>query len=136
MSLTDDGLRPIVPYLVNDENGEPALQGSKCGACGEVFLGVCKVCARCCARGTMAPIWLAKSGSLYNYTTVYRSNPDVSTPFVSAIVDLDGGGTIMGNLVAPQNDIKFDMRVKLVFNKADAVDAKGRSYLTYHFVKA
>ena len=43
---------------------------------------------------------------------------------------------VKGNLVAPEDEIRFDMPVRLVFGQADNVDAKGRFYLTYHFVKA
>lgn len=129
-------LRPIVPYIGKDAQGGPALIGSKCGGCGEILIGRPAVCIRCGARGGMEEITLGKSGTLYNYTTVHRCLPGVPVPFVFAIVDLDGGGTVKGNLVADDADIAYDMRVRLVFETAAQTDAKGRSYLTYHFVKA
>ena len=60
-------------------------------------------------------------------------------PFISAIVDLDGGGTVKGNLngVAPNPEaIKFDMPVKLVFGDAGRKDKDGNAYLAYSFVPA
>jgi uncharacterized protein len=129
-------LLPIVPYLARNAAGEPHLFGSKCSACGEIFLGSKSVCARCGGRATMIPIALASSGKVYVWTTVYRSLPGVATPFVFAIVDLEGGGVVKGTLDVPENEICFDMQVKIVFEKAADLDAVGRSYLTYYFAKA
>jgi uncharacterized OB-fold protein len=130
----DEGLLPIVPYIALNSRGEPELLGRRCMACGEIFLGRPKVCARCGARDAMKTTQLASTGKLYVWTTVNRSLPGVPTPFVFAIVDLDGGGVVKGTLMAPERELRYDLPVKIVFEKADAVDAKGRSYLTYHFV--
>jgi len=67
---------------------------------------------------------------------VHRSRPGVVTPFVSAIVELDGGGVLKGTLEAPVDEVRFDMPIKVLFRKADQVDAKGRSYITYYFARA
>ena len=60
-------------------------------------------------------------------------------PFISAIVDLDGGGTVKGNLIdfppSPEA-IKFDMPVKVVFRDAGRKDKDGASYLAYFFTAA
>lgn len=84
----------------------------------------------------MRSLSLGKTGTLYNYTTVHRCLPGVPVPFVFGIVDLDGGGTVKGNIVADADDLRFDMPVRLVFETLERADAKGRSYLSYHFVKA
>ena len=60
-------------------------------------------------------------------------------PFVFAIVDLDDGGSIKGNLVGiePRPDaIQFDMRVKVMFVDANVRDKEGNSYLSYVFTPA
>jgi uncharacterized protein len=134
--VDDADLLPIVPYIARDVKGEPGLFGRKCSACGEIALGSPTVCARCGTRDDAIPVTLANTGKLYVWTTVHRSLPGIATPFVFAIVDLDGGGVVKGNLIAPECDIRFDMPVKVVFGKAGQVDARGRSYLTYHFAKA
>jgi uncharacterized OB-fold protein len=38
----------------------------------------------------------SNSGTLYAYSIVHRSFPGIEVPYVSAIVDLDGGGTVEG----------------------------------------
>ena len=87
----------------------------------------------------MAPARLADTGTLYNFTVVHRNFPGVAVPFVSAIVDLDGGGTLKGNLidiVPSPAAIKFDMPVKVVFGDAGRKDKDGNSYLAYFFTPA
>ena len=67
---------------------------------------------------------------------VHRSYPGVEVPFVSAIVDLDGGLSFKGTLkgVAP-DALKAGMPVRLVFDDAGgAVDADGNPYVGFHFV--
>jgi uncharacterized OB-fold protein len=130
---------PVAPYLKTPDGGEPYLEGHKCGKCGEIFLGARRVCGACGARDAMSAVKLANTGKLYNWTVVYRNFPGVEVPFISAIVDLDGGGSIKGNLVDmlpdPQS-IKFDMPVKVVYRDAGRKDKEGNSYLSYFFVPA
>ncbi|HEV2364106.1 MAG TPA: OB-fold domain-containing protein [Caulobacteraceae bacterium] len=130
---------PVVPFLKIPDDGEPYLEGHKCSACGEVFLGAHPACAACGARGTLKPLRLANKGKLYNFTVVHRNFPGVEVPFISAIVDLEGGGSLKGNLVdiVPSPEaLKFDMPVEVVFRDAGRKDKQGRSYLSYFFTPA
>jgi uncharacterized OB-fold protein len=131
--------RPAVPFIAIPDEGEPYLVGSRCAKCGETFLGKREICAACGARSAMQEVTLSDRGTLYNYTIVHRNFPGVPVPFVSAIVDLEGGGTLKGNLegVAPVPDaIKFDMPVKVVIKDAGRKDKEGHSYLAYFFQPA
>ena len=130
---------PVVSYLKIPDGGDPYLEGHKCGACGAVFLGERMVCASCGARNQMKATRLSNDGKLYNFTIVHRNFPGVPVPFISAIVDLEGGGTLKGNLVdqIPSAEaIKFDMPVKVVYRDAGRKDKDGNSYLSYFFVPA
>ena len=130
---------PVTPFLKIPENGDPYLEGCKCGHCGEVFIGQRMVCANCGTRNKMQAIKLANKGKLYNFTIVHRNFPGVPVPFISAIVDLDGGGHIKGNLIdmVPSAEaIKFDMPVNVVFRDAGRKDKDGNSYLSYFFTPA
>ncbi|MET0182833.1 MAG: OB-fold domain-containing protein [Caulobacterales bacterium] len=136
---------PIVPYLKIPESGAPYLEGIKCKACSEVFIGQGRltagkhVCQKCGAIEQMETVKLGNTGKLYNYTVVHRSFPGVKTPFISAIVDLDGGGSIRGNLINVEptpEAIKFDTPVKVVYEIAPAKDKEGNSYLSYYFTPA
>mgnify|MGYP001097298372 FL=1 len=128
---------PVVDYLKLPENGDPFLEGHKCSNCGAIFLGERKVCSSCFSRETLEAVKLNNSGKLYSYSIVCRSFPGIDVPYISAIVDLDGGGTIKGNLIDVEPDpekIKFDMPVEIIFDDAlGRKDADGNSYISYFF---
>ena len=128
---------PVVDYLKLPENGDPFLEGHKCSKCGAIFLGERKVCSNCFSRDTLGAVKLNNTGKLYSYSIVFRSFPGIDVPYISAIVDLDGGGTIKGNLIDVEPDpekIKFDMPVEVIFDDAlGRKDADGNSYISYFF---
>jgi uncharacterized OB-fold protein len=41
---------------------------------------------------------MADTGTVRSYTIVHRAAPGVVVPFVSAIVELDGGGVVKANI--------------------------------------
>ena len=131
---------PAVPYLKIPENGEPYLEAYKCGECGAKFLGERDVCSKCGARDQMSAVTLPNTGKLYSYSIVHRSFPGIAVPYVSAIVDLDDGTAIKGNLINVDPDpesIPFDMPVEVVYDDAlGRKDAAGNAYLSYFFQPA
>ena len=102
-----------------------------------IFLGERSVCSNCSSRDKIEKIELGNKGKLYSYCIVHRSFPGIDVPYISAIVDLDDGGTLKGNLIDCEPDpekIKFDMPVEIVFDDAlGRKDAEGNSYLSYFF---
>jgi len=131
---------PVVPYLKIPEDGEPYLEGHKCGSCGATFLGERTVCSKCGARDQMSPVTLPNKGELYAYSIVHRSFPGIEVPYVSAVVDLEDGTAIKGNLIDVEPDpekIPFGMPVEVVFDDAlGRKDKDGNSYLSYFFKPA
>ncbi len=128
---------PVVEYLKLPEDGDPYLEGHKCGNCNSIFLGERDVCSKCTTRGKIEPVKLSNKGKLYSYSITFRSFPGIDVPYISAIVDLEGGGTIKGNLIDCEPDpekIEFDMPVEVVFDNAlGRKDAEGNSYISYFF---
>ena len=130
---------PVLPLLKIPEAGEPYLEGHKCRHCGAIFLGERKVCAKCGTRDQMEATPLSNRGKLYVYSIVHRSFPGIETPYVSAIVDLEGGGTVKGNLVHIDPDpekIRMGMPVEVIYEIAPRKDQEGNEYLTYYFQPA
>lgn len=129
-----------MPYLKIPEKGDPYLEGYRCGACGATYLGERSVCSKCGARDQMAAVKLPNKGQLYVYSIVHRSFPGIQVPYVSAVVDLEDGTAIKGNLIDVEPDpekIEFGMPVEVVY--ADALgrkDKDGNSYLSYFFKPA
>ena len=85
----------------------------------------------------MHPTRLANRGTLYVYSIVHRTFPGIEVPYVSAVVDLEGGGTVKGNLIdiEPKPEkIKLGMPVEVVYKDAlGRKDKEGNSYLSYFF---
>lgn len=131
---------PAVPYLKIPEDGDPYLEGHRCGGCGAIFLGERPVCSKCGARGALDPVKLANQGKLHVYSIVHRSFPGIEVPYISAIVDLEGGGTVKGNLIGVDPDpekIQFGMPVEVVYKDAlGRKDREGNAYLSHFFQPA
>jgi uncharacterized OB-fold protein len=128
---------PVVEWLKLPDAGEPYLEGYKCQSCSAVFLGARTVCSKCGARDKLKTTRLANTGTLYVYSIVHRSFPGIEVPYVSAIVDLDGGGTLKGNLInidpVPEK-IRPGMPVEVVYKDAlGRKDREGNSYVSYFF---
>ena len=132
--------RAAVNYLKIPDNGDPYLEGQKCSSCAAIFTDKRSVCAKCGGRNTLAPHKLSTKGKVYSYSIVHRTFPGVETPFVSAVVDLEGGGTLKGNLIdiepTPEN-VKFGMDVEVVIKDAlGRKDKEGNNYLCFFFTPA
>lgn len=128
---------PVAPFLKIPSDGEPYLEGSDCQKCHATFVGSRTACAKCGARAAFVTRKLSQRGSLYAYSIVHRSFPGVAVPYISAIVDLDGGGSLKGNMIDIEPDparLQFGMPVEVVFGDAlGRKDDKGRSYVSYFF---
>ena len=135
-----EGPLPVVDWLKGAGTNDPYLEGHKCGACGAVFLGERANCSSCGARDQMGTERLSNKGKLYSYSIVHRSFPGIDVPYISAIVDLDGGGTVKGNLINIDPDpanLDFDMPVEVIFDDAlGRKDKDGNSYISYFFQPA
>lgn len=140
MSETASAPLPVVDYLKLPADGEPYLEGHQCGECKAIFLGERSNCGKCGARDTIKTMKLSNKGKLYVYCIVHRSFPGIEVPYISAIVDLEGGGTVKGNLINVEPDpekLTFDMPVEVVYQDAlGRKDADGNSYISYFFQPA
>jgi uncharacterized OB-fold protein len=87
----------MVEYLVLGD-GAPHLRANACTECGALYFDRRNACAKCGKR-KFEPKKLKDTGSLRAFTIVHRAAPGVPTPYVSAVVDLDGGGVVKANLV-------------------------------------
>lgn len=91
---------------------------------GRITLGWCTCCdahiwppaARC--RQCMHPVTkehtLPGTGRVHTYTVVHRPAPGFPAPYVLAYIDLDGGPTVLANIVdSPLDEIRVDATVAL-----------------------
>ena len=136
MAEAATGPRPVVPFLKIPASGDPYLEGHQCKECGAIFLGERSTCSKCGTTGKIEPKKLSNRGELYVFSIIHRSFPGIEVPYVSAIVDLEGGGTVKGNLVNVDPDpakIRMGMPVEVIYKIAPRKDREGNEYLTYYF---
>lgn len=128
---------PGVPYIKFDPAGAPYIEGHRCPACQAAFTFAPMACPRCASRQPMQPFRSQGRGTLHTFTVVSRSYPGIAVPFVSAIVDLDDGLVLKGNLTGVEPDpaaIPFGLPVEVYFDAANGQAAKdGTPYITYFF---
>ncbi|HEX4862565.1 MAG TPA: OB-fold domain-containing protein [Acidimicrobiales bacterium] len=115
--MTTDRI-PMVSYLDLTGDDGPRLRGNRCEVCSAVFFDRRNGCARCGAGPeAFQAVELSPRGVLLSFTIVHRAAPKVPTPYISVVVELDGGGVIKANLIGVEPDpasIKLGGRVELV----------------------
>ena len=107
------GQVPYVSYLQLGD--DPHLVANSCTSCGALFFDRRNACASC-GGAAFGSRRLANDGVLRAFTIVHRATPEVTVPYVSGIVDLDGGGVVKANVVGidPTPDqVALGMKVKL-----------------------
>ncbi len=78
---------------------------------------------------------LATTGVVRSYTIIHRAAPNVPVPYVSSVVELDGGGVVKANLVDAGSDpekIELGMPVRLVTFTC-GVDEEGTEAVAFGF---
>jgi len=126
---------PMVDYLVLGD--EPHLVANKCESCGSLFFDRRNACASCGGR-SFARVDIPPTGKVRSFTIVHRAAPGVPAPFVSAVIDLDGGGKVKANIVGVEpvpEKITLGMSVKLATFVA-GTDSKGIEAVAFGFAPA
>jgi uncharacterized protein len=126
---------PYVAYL--SLGSDPHLVANECGSCGALYFDRRNACANCGGRnfGTRR---LASHGVLRAFTIVHRASPDVQVPYISGIVDLEGGGVVKANIVGidPEpGSLSLGMKVKLT-TFGIGTDSAGTEAVTFGYEPA
>jgi uncharacterized OB-fold protein len=115
----------------------PQLKAFQCSGCGARYFDKRLACSRCFGR-TFDVVHLPFTGVVRSFTIVHRAAKGVRTPFISAIVELDGGTTVKANVVGcdpvPES-VRPGMAVRLTTFVA-GVDAAGTEAIAYAFEPA
>jgi uncharacterized protein len=105
----------MVDYLVlSDQSAH--LVANRCHECGALFFDRRNACASCGGQ-TFSPRTLDTTGTLRTFTIVHRAAPNVPAPYISGVVELDGGGVIKANLhnvACDPDEVPLGGRVQLM----------------------
>ncbi len=127
---------PIVNYLVVGD-GEPHLAAWESTESGALYFDRRNADAK--SGGTeFRRKKLAGTGRVRSFTIVHRTVPGVPAPYVSALIDLDGGGVVKSNLanVSPDPEhVKLGMPVRLTTFVA-GTDDDGTEAIAFAFEPA
>src|SRR5271170_6672244 len=134
---TDAGPRPILPIFKLDP--KPHLVGSKCEACGAVFLDLKRIACSKCGATVFHQIPLSTKGNVWVFSVIHQSFPGIKTPYITAIVDLPEGVSVKSTLVdvdpeeLQKNPQKaFGMPVEIVGNVV-AKDRQGHDVVAFQY---
>ena len=81
---------PFKEGLFEEVDGEPALIGSRCRACGQVFFPSKSFCLNCMSED-LESVYLNRNGSLYTFTTVYLPSEHFPPPYTVGWIELPEG---------------------------------------------
>lgn len=127
---------PIVGYLCLDD-GPPHLRAHECVRCGALFFDRRNACSRC-GRRTFRNRALATEGTVSTFSIVHQTAPNVEVPFVSAVVELAGGGAVKTTIreIEPEpSAIRLGMPVQLT-TFVVGTDDDGTEAVAFAFVPA
>jgi uncharacterized OB-fold protein len=123
---------PMVDYLVLGD--EPHLTAHECKQCGALYFDRRNACAQCSGR-TFSARDLAPSGVVRSFSIIHQAAPGVPVPYISSIIDLDGGGSVKANLanVEPEpSHVTLGMKVRLT-TFAAGTDDDGTEAIAFAF---
>jgi uncharacterized protein len=104
---------PLIDYLVL--GSAPHLVARECTSCHARYFGRRNACANC-FEDEFCSVELPTSGVVRSFTIVSQAAPGIPTPFVAAIIDLDGT-SVRANLLNVEPDdehVRLGMEVRLV----------------------
>lgn len=138
-ATTEKQNKPLLPFIKIPDNypDEPAyLWGSQCGACGTKFLGDRVACGKCGSTGPFSEVKFGDEGEIYVFSVVHQSVPGIEAPYVAAIIDLDDGISVRGNVYGldptKPDPAWFGKRVKMYTEKV-ATDRDGNDVIAAKF---
>jgi uncharacterized protein len=116
-----------VPLFWRLKKSKYMLIGSKCENCGEFYFPPRVICSKCRSRGKIVEHQFSGRGSIEEFTII-RTPPEGferQAPYAVAIIRLDEGTNIAGQVVGDIGEVKADRRVRAVFRRITQDGADG-----------
>ena len=108
-----------VPLFWRLKKSKYMLIGSKCETCGQAFFPPRVVCTKCRSKGRIIDHQFTGNGVIESFTVI-RVPPEGfegHTPYAIAIIRLDEGTNISGQIAGNIEDVAIGRRVRPVFRK-------------------
>jgi hypothetical protein len=112
------------------------LVGVKCATCNAAYFPKRSVCPHCRRKGKLEEVQFSGTGKVFSFTEV-TSPPEGfedQVPYVLAIIELDEGARLTGQVVdASNSDVKIGSRVERVFRVIQRDDPEGLVHYGFKF---
>ena len=114
------------------------LVGTHCPNCDEYYFPPRSICPNCRRAAQMEDHKFKGTGTVVTYTVIYNSTEDFKrqTPYTLAIIQLDEGPRLTGQVIVNPEEAKIGMRVKPVFRILGKEGDRGIIYYGTKFVPA
>jgi uncharacterized OB-fold protein len=108
-----------VPLYWRLQKSRYTLTGTKCHTCNTPYFPPKDFCPSCRRKGEVKPFRFSGFGRILSHTVI-RIPPEGFerfTPYAVAIIELDEGTRISGQVIGDPEQVKIDARVTPVFRK-------------------
>ncbi len=108
-----------VPLFWRLKDSKYRLIGSRCTTCKEVFFPKKNLCPVCRRRGSIEDMQFNGNGRIVSYTIV-RVPPEgfeKYAPYAVAVIDLEEGARVSGQVVGNITKVRTGKQVRTVFRK-------------------
>lgn len=112
------------------------LIGTHCTTCNEFYFPPRQMCPNCRRDGRIESHKFKGTGEVVTYTVIHTAAKgfEMQTPYNLAIIKLDEGPSLTGQVVCRPDEMKIGMRVFSVFRKLGEESEKGMIYYGTKFV--
>ena len=111
--------RSSIPLYWRLKKSKYRLVGTRCMQCSSVFFPPRNICHTCRRKGKVEEFAFSGNGSIVSFTII-RAAPEgfeQYAPYAVAIIRLDEGQMVSGQIVGDVNNIEIGKRVRSVFRK-------------------
>lgn len=127
---------PAVPRFWRKIPNRYNLIGTKCTRCDSIFFPPRSVCPNCRRTGNLESYKLSGNGKIVSQISIRvpQEGFEDETPYVLAIIELDEGPRIMGQITdVNKEDVNIDDRVEATFRKIGEEGKRGIIHYGYKF---
>ncbi len=108
-----------IPLFWRLREAKYRLIGTKCNKCGSLFFPPRNLCPKCRRKGEIVKFPFSGKGEILSHTII-RAPPEgfeKQSPYAVAIIKLDEGVNISGQVIGDPKDIQTGKKVTTVFRK-------------------
>lgn len=112
------------------------LIGTHCTTCGEYYFPPRQMCPTCRRDGKIESYQFEGKGEVITYTVIHTAAKGYANqvPYNLAIIKLDEGPSLTGQVICEPGELEIGTRVRPVFRKLGEESEKGMIYYGTKFV--